>query len=358
MKNSLDLGKPFGIKLGIHWTFLLLIAYVVFVNLQQGYDITQILLSILFVLTLFVCVVLHEFGHALTARRFGVQTKSITLLPIGGLANIQDVPEKPKQELQMTIAGPLVNLAIALVLYIIIKLTVGFEGVEYKEITLNNFLHLLLSVNIIIAVFNLLPAFPMDGGRVFRAALNIKMSREKATRIAMRIGQGFGLLFILAGLYVNPFLVLIGLFVMGSAWFEYQQIKSQGFLGDYKVEDITLKEFTTLHPDDELKKAIDIMLNTQQKHFIVQHDDKIDGILTKDNIIKGLSTYSEKIEVDRVKTKIEQFLSPKTPLKEAHKLMQMGKIELLPVVKDGKIIGALDTENINEFIMMQSARHQ
>ena len=193
MKYSLRIGRPFGIKISIHWTFLLLIAWVVIVGVQQGLNLEQTLLSIFFVLTLFVCVVLHELGHSLAAMHYGADVRSITLLPIGGMANISKMPEKPKQELVVTVAGLAVNVVIAFILFGVISITGGVnpEQMDFTAITTTNFLVMLMLVNLFVVAFNLIPAFPMDGGRILRSLFSMKMDRLKATRWAKNTGQAF-----------------------------------------------------------------------------------------------------------------------------------------------------------------------
>src|SRR6056297_83566 len=183
MKYAVDLGKPFGIRVSVHWTFLLIIAWVVFIDLQQGLNISQIAYSVLFVLSIFVCVVLHELSHSLTARRYGINTRSITLLPIGGVADLEKMPEDPRQELAVSLAGPLMNVAIALLLWVFLSVAgaVNMDPSNFREINHSNFLIILMFANIMLAVFNLVPAFPMDGGRVFRSLLALKMARDDAT---------------------------------------------------------------------------------------------------------------------------------------------------------------------------------
>ena len=190
MKYSLNLGRPFGIRIVVHWTFLLLILWVVAVNVRQGGDTAQVVYSVLFIVALFVCVTLHELGHSLAARKYGIETRSITLLPIGGMANIDEMPEKPKQEVVVTLSGLLVNVAIALLLWIVISLAPGLRmDTAFEAINSQNFLVMLMIVNLVIVGFNLIPAFPMDGGRILTKNDIIKglssLGAEAAIRQAM-----------------------------------------------------------------------------------------------------------------------------------------------------------------------------
>jgi len=356
MKYSLSLGRPFGIKIAVHWTFLLLILWVVAVNIRQGADTAQVIISILFILALFVCVTLHELGHSLTARRYGIETRNITLLPIGGMANIDDMPEKPKQEIVVTASGLIVNVIIALLLWVIISIIPGYTfDTNLEAITGQNFLILLMYVNLFIAAFNLIPAFPMDGGRILRAVLSFRFDRIKATRYAMIAGQGFGVIFALVGLFINPFLFVIGIFVVIGARLEYTQVRYRSLLVDYKAQDILMEEYSTLQQDELLKNAVDLLLKSAQTGFLVKEDDEIVGILSKNDIINGLSKHGQEVPVREVMTTGFKHVDAATPLRDIFKTMQREKLDILPVFDGQKLIGVIDQDNIQEFIMVQSA---
>ncbi|MFO7935115.1 MAG: site-2 protease family protein [Bacteroidales bacterium] len=356
MKYSLSLGKPFGIKIAVHWTFLLLIIWIVAVNVQQGANTAQIIMSILFILALFVCVTLHELGHSLAARRYGIETRSITLLPIGGMANIDDMPEKPKQEIVVTLSGLVVNVAIALLLWAVISIIPGYTfDTSFQSITSENFLILLMYINLFIVAFNLIPAFPMDGGRILRAALSFRMERIKATKYSMMAGQVFGVIFALIGLFVNPFLFVIGLFVVIGARMEYTQVKFSSLLVDYKAQDIVMDDYSSLDQEEPLKNAVDLLLKSAQTGFLVKEGDEVVGILSKNDIISGLSKQGEDAPVKDSMTTGFKHVEAGTPLRDIFKTLQREKTDILPVFREGKLIGVIDQDNIQEFIMVQSA---
>ncbi len=356
-RYSLNLGKPFGIKVSIHWTFLLLIAWIVFITLRQGLGAVQVLMHILFVLTLFVCVVLHEFGHSLTAIKLGGKVKSITLLPIGGMANITEMPEKPKDEFLVSAAGPMVNIVIAGILWVYLGLfhTVDAEAMEFESITASNFPVILLAANIFIVAFNLIPAFPMDGGRLFRSALSIYMSRMKATRIAKDIGQVFAIIFIFAGLFLNPFLIVIGFFIFLGAKGEYEMMKYQDILKNYIVEDILQTDYEKIDAEDSLGEAADKLMHISDNGFVVISGGDYAGILTKNNLIKGLSVHGKKGRIKDVMSENIKSTSPDTTLFDAFKNMQQNKYDMIPVFDKDKFKGILNLDNINEFFMIQKA---
>jgi Zn-dependent protease/CBS domain-containing protein len=359
MKYSLKLGKPFGIKISIHWTFLLLIAWIVIIDVRQGLDMQQILLSIIFILTLFLCVTLHELGHALTAKRYGSEVHSITLLPIGGMANIKDMPEKPGQELVVSAAGLIVNVVIAGIIWMFLAIggRPDLQQMNFQAITAENFFIMLMFVNLFVVVFNLIPAFPMDGGRLLRAALSFKMDRLKATKHAKNAGQVFAVAFIIAGMFINPFLVIIGFFVFLGARAEYEMIKFRQGLNDFKVNDALITDYTTLDRTDSLGKAADLLVHKNESGFIVVSNGDFEGMLTKEGIIDGLSKYGKEGKVEDSMNTALPSLDINRPLHEVFQEMQQNKYSVLPVLSKDKIKGILDRESINELMLVQNAMH-
>ncbi len=356
-RYSLKLGKPFGIQVSVHWTFSLLIAWIVLISASRGLETTQILMHVLFVLALFVCVVLHELGHSLAAIRLGGEVKSIILLPIGGMAQMSKMPEKPKEEFIVSAAGPLVNIVIAAVLwvYLVTLHTTPVSQMEFESITMKNFPLMLLAANLFIVVFNLIPAFPMDGGRLFRSALSIRMSRLKATQIAKDIGQVFAIFFIIAGLFFNPFLVIIGFFILLGAKGEHEMIKYQDVLKNYTVEDIISTSYAELDAEDNLGKAAEELIHIPDNGFVVKTDGQYSGILTKNDLINGLNAHGKEGKVQDVMRNDIKPVTADTPLFEIYQHMQKNRLYLLPVFSDDQFKGILDLENLNEFFLIKKA---
>lgn len=356
-KYSLTLGKFFGIKVSVHWSFSLLIAWIVFVTMRQGLETTQILMHVFFILSLFVCVLLHEFGHSLVAIKFGGKVHSIILLPIGGLANITKMPEKPKEEFLVSLAGPAVNIVIVgiLGLYITYIQPVSAEDMELGYITRKNFAAMLLAANIFIVAFNLIPAFPMDGGRLFRSALSVWMSRIEATRIAKNIGQIFAIIFIIAGLYINPFLVIIGFFILLGARGEYEIMKYQNVLKDHTVQEIILTDYEVLAPDDTLGKAIEKLQHMSGRGFVVKSGEGYEGLLTQRDLIHGLGSYGKEGKVKDVMNNKIKEIAPDMSVFEAFKQMHAHKYDMAPVIDHGEFKGILETDSINELYMIRKA---
>ncbi|MBI2271268.1 MAG: site-2 protease family protein [Bacteroidetes bacterium] len=366
MKWSLYLGKYSGTKLFVHWTFLILLGWIFVMHYQMGHGWKDGLAGVGFILAVFCCVVLHEFGHALTAKRFAIQTRNITLLPIGGIASMERLPEKPGQELQVAIMGPVVNVVIAVGLYVFLSVTnllptsEDIQSMQQNTHSMmggENFLFNLMAVNVVLVLFNLIPAFPMDGGRVLRALLSYKFERGRATRIAAGIGQFLAMLFVFAGFFGNFWLVFIGIFIYLGASAEAQYETARSALTGYKVKDVFMRKFTLLSPTDTLDAATELLLGGQEKEFLVGEGDHVEGILTRKDIIKGLKETGGKTPVANVMRKVYLALKPEMPLKDIFQKMTADGDTFSPVFDDGILVGALDTENINEFLMIRSV-HQ
>lgn len=355
MKGSLFLGKVSGIKIFIHWTFLILIGWIVFANLRAGYGTNEILWSVGFVLAIFACVTLHELGHALAAKRFNIKTRNITLLPIGGLASLEAIPEKPKEELIVAFAGPAVNLVIAIILYPFVQLTQVEEVENMANINANNFIPMLMSVNVVLLVFNLIPAFPMDGGRVLRALLSFRMHRSKATRIAASVGQLLAIAFVFFGFFYNPFLIFIGLFVFLGAQAEAQFAEAQSLLEGHTVGEVTMSPVPTIPSYATVREAAMQLLSSQNKNFVVADNGSPMGTLNRDEIIKALSTQDESTLVKDVMDKDVISVQENTPLQQVWIQMQQQRKPLALVYTNGSLTGVVDNENLAEFIMIRSA---
>ncbi|MBS1873964.1 MAG: site-2 protease family protein [Acidobacteria bacterium] len=215
MKWSWKIAKLAGIDVYVHATFLLLLGWVAVAHRSSGRAALE---GVAFTLAIFACVLLHELGHALAARRFGIPTRDITLLPIGGVARLARMPKEPARELVVALAGPAVNVVISVGLFAWLAATGGWAPLAQLGVAGGPFLERLAIANAGLALFNLIPAFPMDGGRILRALVALRTDYARATRIASRIGQGMAILFGIAGLFGNPMLLFIALFIwMGAA---------------------------------------------------------------------------------------------------------------------------------------------
>ncbi len=355
MRWQWKLGRFAGIDVYIHATFLLLIGWVGYSYWQQSQQWSEVLKGILFILALFLCVVLHEYGHALTARKYGIRTRDITLYPIGGVARLERMPDKPIEELWVALMGPAVNVVIAAVLFAYLYLTQGRVPLNNLTAASGSFLVRLLGINIILVLFNLIPAFPMDGGRVLRALLALRMDYVRATQVAANIGQGLAFVFGLIGLLANPFLLFIAFFVWIGASQEASMVQMKNSIGGIPVTRAMQTQFDTLSPSDRLDRVVSLILAGSQQDFPVAEDGHVIGILTRDDFIKALSR-------DGQSTPVASVMRRDLPTVDSHDMVEMAVTRLqesgsktLPVMHAGQLVGLITSENITEFLMIRSA---
>ena len=354
MNWSWKIGIFAGIGVYVHATFLLLIAWIVFTPLLRGQSLASAIASAMFTLALFVCVVLHEYGHALTARRYGIKTRDITLLPIGGVARLERMPDDPRQELWVALAGPAVNVVIAAALFVTNGILEGFEPLR-SSVMEGTFLERLLQVNISLVLFNLIPAFPMDGGRVLRALLAMRLDYSRATQYAANIGQGLALLFGLVGFFTNPLLIFIALFVWIGASQENNVVQMKSTLGGIPVQRAMLTQFQTLAPADPLSRAVQLILAGSQQDFPVVDQGRVVGILLRNDLLVALSKRGENAPAgEAMRTDFEPIDSAEMLENAAQRLEHCG-CHTLPVLHGGQLIGLLTMENMGEFLMIRSA---
>ncbi len=357
MKWSLKLGKLLGIDVYLHFTFLLLLAFLGVYYWRATHDVGAALSGVAFVVALFGCVVLHELGHALMARRYGILTRDITLLPIGGIARLARMPEKPMQELWVALAGPAVNVVIAILLLVGLAVTGGFTPVEELGVTGGSFWQRLMGLNLVLVAFNLLPAFPMDGGRVLRALLAMRLGRRRATVIAAKVGQGMAILFCIVGFYYSPFLIFIGIFVYLGAQAEVGLVEMQSALSGLRVRDAMMTRFRTLAAGDTLAKAVDELLAGSQQDFPVLDQDKPIGILRRNDLVKALSEGRCDDAVTAGMSRECETVDETALLKNVLESMRERQCATMAVVADGRMVGLLTLENISEMIMVNAAMH-
>ena len=360
MKGTLKLGSVAGIKIEVHWTFTLLLIWVVFLDLQRGGNVDSALLNIIFILLLFVCVVLHELGHALTAKRYNISTRRITLLPIGGVASLEKMPEKPTQELMVALAGPAVNIMIALLLLLVVPLRT-YLGMDPKSLELllttpsiDTLLFYLLIANIMLVAFNMIPAFPMDGGRVFRALLSFKLDRIRATEIAASLGQGLAVVFFILGLFFNPFLVLIALFIFIGAYGESKMVKQTSLVQGHKIKEATLTNITVLHPENRLSQVVDVVLAGSEKNFVVQENGQIIGLLYHKEILKNAK--NDALNVRNMMNPQFRILHDSDDLQAFFDMLSTEKKLFFPVLdREDQLVGAIDMSNVSEFLVLKAS---
>lgn len=358
MRWSWRIGAFRGIEVFIHATFLILVGWIFLAHLMRGEGIGAALSGVAFISLLFLCVVLHEFGHALTAQRFGIRTRDITLYPIGGVARLERIPREPNQELLIALAGPAVNVVIAAGLFLYLSAVHALSGFGRVELVGGDLLSKLMWVNVTLVAFNMLPAFPMDGGRVLRAFLAKRMDYGKATQTAANIGQAMAFLFGLMGLLSNPFLLFIAFFVFLGATQEAALVQTELAFRGVPVRGAMMTRFHALAPTDPLSRATDLLLAGPQPDFPVIQDGAVVGVLTRDALIQALSQCGPGCEVSQAMRPAPEPVSPDASLEETFQRIRGGEVQTVPVIEAGQLVGLITLENIGEFLMVRNALEQ
>ncbi len=363
MRWAIRLGRIAGTDVRIHLTFFLLLAWLAAEGYQEGGP-GEALSLVLLVCLIFFCVLLHEFGHALAARRYGIRTPDITLLPIGGVARVERMPENPRQEIVIALAGPAVNVVIAVLLWIGLALT-GHMIWPGSPALDDSFADTVLRVNVMLLLFNLIPAFPMDGGRVLRALLTLKIGHTRATQIAAQIGQALAIVlgfvgafgFTPLGIPPSPMLILVAVFVFMAAANEAGTAQLQSVTRGLSVAEAMVTEFKSLPRNASLAEAADVLLHTSQHEFpVVDPDGTLRGIFTRSELVTALRESGPETSVLSVMRENFPIVHPRTPFESAFQMMQQSSSPVLPVTdEDGKLVGLFTMENIGELLMVRSA---
>lgn len=360
MPWSITLGSIAGTAVRIHVTFLLLLAWIGFVTWQSGGS-QAALSGIAFILLLFACVLAHEFGHILMARRFGIPTPDVTLLPIGGVASLERMPDKPREQLLVAIAGPAVNVVIAAVLLLWLSVTTGAadltQGLTRIENPNVSLVARLAAANVVLVVFNLIPAFPMDGGRVLNAILSMRMDKQRALQISARIGQAMAFVFGFLGLVNgNPLLVFIAVFVYIAAAAEAHSSSLEGVTRGLDVADAMETRFAVVPVDATIRDAVNILLATGQHEFpVVDAFRKPVGLLTRDNLIEALRASGEAAPITEALQDVPPSVRIRDKLDHGVREMNRLRVPAISVVDaDGAVVGLLTMQNVAEMLMIRS----
>jgi Zn-dependent protease len=356
MSWSWRIGRVAGIDVFIHFTFFLLLAWIAYSHYAPHGSAADAVAGVVFILALFGIVVLHELGHALAARRYGIATRDITLLPIGGVARLERMPDEPVQELVVALAGPAVNVVIAAA--ILIGTALGAELAPVSDATRvgGEFLSQMFWVNVALAVFNLLPAFPMDGGRVLRAMLAMNMDYVRATQIAATVGQAMAILFFVGGLFAGqPMLMFIGLFVWLGAMQESSFTQMRSALSGIPVGRAMVTNFETLDAEDPLGRAVDYVLAGFQQDFPVVTNGQLVGVLKHNDLTTALAQHGLQLRVGDVMRRDVTAVSPRDMLECVYGHLQQDQCHTLPVVENGRLVGLLTADNVTEVLMIRDA---
>jgi len=345
MSWSFSLGAILGIPIRVHVTFLLLLAFFSFSEASRA-GAAAGLLSLLFMVLLFSCVLLHELGHCVVARRFGVTITSITLYPFGGIAMLTEIPREPAREIGIAIAGPVVNFALAAGLYAAARALLPAWHPHLADLGADNLLGSLFTANLTLGLFNLIPAYPLDGGRIFRGLLASRLPYAVATRWAARLGKVFGALFIVGGIYsADWWLPILGIFLYIGASSEEQATLLQSALEGLKVVDLMITDYVAASGADTLSAVLGRSFHTFQEDFPVIRDGVFFGVLTRGRMIEALRDEGDAY-VQGVARRVHGSASPEQPLREALKTMHTERVSLLPVMEDGRMIGIVTLSGI------------
>jgi Zn-dependent protease len=350
MNSSLKLGKIAGIDLKVHVTFFFLLVWAAFSTLFSGGTAAAMLTELAFIIALFFFVILHELGHALMARRFGYPTQDITLLPIGGMARMEGLPDDPKQELLVAIAGPLVNVLLAGAILIGLLLSGFFAQPLTLSLLTSNFWVRLLSVNVTLALFNLIPAFPMDGGRVLRALLASRMGRVKATQTAAIVGKVFAVIMGIAGFFLNPWLVLTAVFIWWGANSEAQSVTLKAKLQGLTVRDAMMSQFYKVEANQTLESALQLSMQTGQTMLPVTSNGHFLGFVHRNDLMPAIQRLGRRGPAYAAIGVEPEGLDPEMPLVGI--LPKFSTSRVLPVVENGQLIGLVTPEGIQQVIWL------
>jgi Zn-dependent protease/predicted transcriptional regulator len=363
MGGSFKIGRLFGIDVKIHWTFFLLLAFFAFLGYQGAGELIGALGTTALIAMLFLSVLLHEYGHSLVAQRLGIEIRDITLLPIGGVSNMRTLPEKPSEEIKITLAGPLVNVVLAPIFYGI-GVALGADPLDITSplggfASAGQFFIYLGVINVALAIFNLIPAFPMDGGRVLRGLLATRLGRLRATNIASIVGQVFAAVFFFIGLLGgNIILALIAVFVFLGAGGEAEMVRQREMARGLTVADVmgTKRRIETVSPHHTFGQVLDLVLHGYQEDFpVVDEGGELVGMLTRKEIFSAArSPDGAQLVRELMRTEFP-IVSPEADLfSDGNRILQESDLRAVPVAKSGELVGMLTVDDVGQASLLQT----
>jgi Zn-dependent protease/predicted transcriptional regulator len=356
---SLKIARLGGVDIYVHLSFLLIVAWVGLSRYLQHGEMAEGLYGLIFIIFVFAMVVLHELGHAIAARWFGIKTKDITLYLIGGVARLERIPENPLQELVVALAGPMVNVVLAAVIYLVLSKVPAIDVLTHVEQVGSQLLGELFWVNISLVVFNMIPAFPMDGGRVLRALLAMFLPHVKATQIAATLGQALAFLLGFLGLMNgSPVLIFIAFFIWMAAGQESYQVTLKSALAGVPVSDAMITRYQSVRPEQPLQDVVDLILSGFQQDFPVTKQGRVVGMLLRSDVVEKLKTLGDAASVEQVMTTNFSTAEPFETLEPAFMRLKQCECRSMPVVHQGQLVGLLTPENVGEFLMLKDVVHK
>lgn len=352
------MGSPFGIGVYVHATFLLLVAWFGLAALAAGQGLRGAGASVLFVGAVFLMVVLHELGHALVARRFGIRTRAITLLPIGGMASLERQPDRPGHELLVAVAGPMVNVVLAGALALLVLAVGGSLDPRVIISSDGQLLARLVWVNVMLALFNLVPGFPMDGGRILRALLAMRMGQLRATHVAAKVGKLVAVGFALLALTGNLILLMIAVFVWLGADAELRYARLRSSLAGARAGDAMITPVVPLTSERTLGDAGELLVHGHAHDFPVIDGGALRGVLTRDDLLRGLQLHGPDASVDVAMRRDVRAVPMAAPLEQALTALEAGGPGALVVLDGGAPVGVLTMEGVTAYLAVRSAVEQ
>ena len=355
MRWSFQIAKFFGIPIRVHITFFLLLIFIgLYGSRLQG--ARSGLFGIVSIILIFLCVIIHEFAHSLVARKYGVKIKDIILLPIGGVSEMEELPSQPKQEINVALAGPLTSIVLSLIFFFAYRLLFPEAKAVNISIFQGNLLLNLFAINLMLAIFNLIPAFPMDGGRVLRGILGLKMDLLQATRVAVGIGEFLAILFFFFGLFFNPWLALIAVFIFLGAEGEKRATELKVEIADIPVRVAMLTNIEPISPDNTLGQVLEKICHGLQQDFPIMEGKEVLGILSREIFFSALHNHSKETRIREIMSREFTSTTEDAPLSEVFQRMNSEKLSVLPVMQ-GKIFkGLISLEQIGKYHMLCGLR--
>ena len=372
MKGAFQIAKVAGIPVKLHWSFVLMLVWVAIEGRRNGMNWESVGWFAVLMLGVFACVILHEFGHAFSAKRYGVKTKDIILSPLGGVARLDGLPEKPIDESVVAFAGPLVNILLAGIFggYGWMTSSIDLSNLGTSRLVFGNpenFVTLFLLINIFLALFNLIPAFPMDGGRIFRSLLSPSLGRRRATLITTYLGQGMAILLVVLAYFLVPprmSFYLIPLFILSSAFMffmarqEYRMVKFEEILKKHSISELIRQPVNVFKKNDHIAHALEILKRGLEKDFLVKNEDgTIAGVFSQPEIVevaKSIPADShENHEVEEFISLVKETISPSDSLHVFYKKLMSQELRILPVYENENLIGVVDIQQLNDFLRVE-----
>lgn len=362
-RGSILLFRFRGIPVRLHWTFSLIFLWVGYLGMREGLDARGMAVQFVLVIALFACVVLHEFGHAFAARRYGIRTRDIILYPIGGVARLDRFPDKPVQELVVALAGPLVNVAIFILLFLIqhflLQGALVDEATGMVAMDWRNLVYILLWMNVVLAGFNLLPAFPMDGGRVLRALLAMRRSRVDATRLAVMTGRVVAFLMMAWALWTGQYMLgLVAVFVLVMGTQEYGMVRTEQLYGRFTAGDVCRTRFPKVSSETTVVEAASLLAEGLDTAFPVEEPDgEFLHYIRAADVFRAVASGHGGLSVTYIARSIPAVVSAAQPLQEAFAHLQIDPQALLLVRNaDGTLRGFMDRDQIDHVLYWASRK--